>query len=83
MNPETGSWLLFWKSFDKGAKTMCLSNAYKETGTDTELLCQYVSNVEVENGVVLLTTLTGEEMRVEGTVKKIDLINNTVVIGAA
>ena len=83
MKPETESWPPFWRSFDKGGHVMCLSNAYKETGTDTELLCQYVSNVEVKDGVVLLTTLTGEEMNVEGTVKKIDLINNTVIIGAA
>jgi predicted RNA-binding protein len=62
---------------------MCLSTAYKEVSGQQDMVCQYVSNIEIQDGRVVLTDVMGQELAVDGTLKKVDLVNNVVVIQAA
>ena len=62
---------------------MCLSNVYKTTGDEETLVCQYVSNISVEGENVVLTDVLGKEISVPGTLMKVDLINNVVMIRSA
>ena len=59
---------------------MCLSSAYTtKNGIDT-LIVDKVTNVNVENGKVLLTNLLGMTTEVEGILKSLDLNKNVIKI---
>lgn len=59
---------------------MCLSNAYKsENGIDT-LICERITNVDVEGKNIKLTNLLGIQTLVPGVIKSIDLNKNVIYI---
>ena len=62
---------------------MCLSTAYKTAGDEQDMICEFVSGIDVEDGKVILTDILGERIAVDGVLKKIDLVGGVVVIGAA
>jgi len=62
---------------------MCLSNVYKTTGDEETLVCEYVSNISVEGENVIITDVLGKEITVPGTLLKVDLIKNIVMIKSA
>jgi predicted RNA-binding protein len=60
---------------------MCLSTVY-ELGVkgSNRMLCEYTSTVEVRGDMLFLTDITGNEIRVAGTVEKVDLVKNRIFI---
>ena len=58
---------------------MCLATVYKQTD-ESSIILQYVSKIMVEGNTIILVDIMGEETRVEGTIKMVDLTNSKVVI---
>jgi predicted RNA-binding protein len=61
---------------------MCLSSVYEVRGGDKSLLCEYVSGLTTEGGIVTITDIMGAEKVVKGDVTSIDLVNNVILIAS-
>ena len=59
---------------------MCLSNAYTLHGSEETLECEYVSDVKVTDGNVVLTDVMGQQTTIPGQLMNVDLINNKIMI---
>jgi predicted RNA-binding protein len=62
---------------------MCLSTVYTGNAPDPAALIQeYVTNIEVEGDKIRLYDITGEVKEVQGAIRAIDLIKNTVFLAS-
>jgi predicted RNA-binding protein len=62
---------------------MCLSTVYElGAGNQKKQLGEYVSALEVRGGTVTLTDIMGSEVSVTGTIQRVDLVENTILISA-
>lgn len=59
---------------------MCLSNVYKNKVDDSSLLMKNVQHVELDGKNIILVDLLERKKIVEGILKKVDLIENTIII---
>ncbi len=62
---------------------MCMSNAYERKDGDDLLICENVREARVDGGRVTLVDILGYSMTVDGVIRKIDLVKNTLIIEAA
>lgn len=62
---------------------MCLSTAYETTNGIDKLICERITNVEVEGKTVKFTNLLGIQTVVPGVLKSIDLNKNIILIEPA
>jgi predicted RNA-binding protein len=60
---------------------MCLSTVY-ELGTAgvKRDLCEYTSAIAVAGETITMTDLMGKELCVTGTLQRVDLVKNTIII---
>jgi predicted RNA-binding protein len=58
---------------------MCLSTVY-QGNIETKPIAEFVTEVKSEDGLISLTDITGEEIKVNGELKTIDLIKNIIII---
>jgi len=62
---------------------MCLSTVYKNTQTEDQVLCRFVSRITAnEEGKLVLTDVMGMEVTVDGTLLSADLAEGVVVVRA-
>lgn len=59
---------------------MCLATVYKKQEEPSSILLEYVSRIEVDGNIITLVDVMGEEKKVEGTIRMVDLSNSKVVI---
>ena len=59
---------------------MCLSTVYKNEVNDANLLARNVADIKVENGKIVFTDLMGIRTVFDGTLEKIDLMDNYVIV---
>ncbi|MBQ0041042.1 MAG: CooT family nickel-binding protein [Clostridiales bacterium] len=59
---------------------MCLSNVYKGEVKDENLLARNIADIRVEGGKIILTDLMGIRKEIEATIKKVDLMDNYIVL---
>lgn len=59
---------------------MCLSTAYRNTKTPEAIFMKNVMEIQIKDGVILLTDLLGNEMTVEGTLQEANLVEGFVLI---
>lgn len=60
---------------------MCLSTVYKGNEVkDENMLCEYVTEIDMKNGFVNLVDITGATKEYKGIISKIDLINNAIFV---
>ena len=59
---------------------MCLSTAYRNTKTPEAIFMKNVMEIQIKDGVILLTDLLGNEMAVEGTLQEANLVEEFVLI---
>lgn len=59
---------------------MCLSTAYRNTKTPEAIFMKNVMEIQIKDGVILLTDLLGNEMAVEGTLQEANLVEGFVLI---
>ena len=62
---------------------MCLSTAYYREKKDENIAAEYVAEIFVEEGAVRLIDVMGDEMRIEGKMKYVNLTGGTVIIEPA
>ena len=59
---------------------MCLSTVYNEK---QELLAKNVANVSLQDGKLLFSDILGRTVAVVGTIEKIDLMENEILVRQA
>ena len=59
---------------------MCLSTVYKNEVSDANLLAKNVADIKVENGQIIFTDLMGIRTTFDGTLQKVDLMDNYVIV---
>lgn len=59
---------------------MCLSTAYKNNLSDNNILIKNVASIKVEGETIILIDLMEREYKIVGTIEKIDLMDNYVII---
>ena len=57
---------------------MCLSAVYEVRGGEEKLLCEYVTALNFDGGVITLTDIMGEDTVVSGVLKSVDLVKNII-----
>ena len=62
---------------------MCLSTVYKNTQTEDQILCRFVSKIVSRDGKLILTDVMGMEVTVEGSLLSADLAEGVVVVQTA
>jgi len=62
---------------------MCLSNVYKNEMHSDNLLYKNVADIRVEGDRIMLTDLMGIRSEITGTIEKIDLMENYIIIKEA
>lgn len=62
---------------------MCLSTVYKNEVSDANLLAKNVADIKVEGGQIIFTDLMGIRKVFDGTLEKIDLMDNYVIVKGA
>jgi len=62
---------------------MCLSTVYKNTQTEDQILCRFVSKIVSQDGKLVLTDVMGMEVTVEGSLLSADLAEGVVVVQTA
>lgn len=59
---------------------MCLSTVYRNEVSDANMLARNVADIRVENGRLIFTDLMGIRTVFDGTLDKIDLMDNYVIV---
>ena len=59
---------------------MCLSTVYKNEINDANLLAKNVADIRVEGGTIIFTDLMGIRTTFDGTLQKVDLMDNYVIV---
>lgn len=59
---------------------MCLSTVYKNEVSDANLLAKNIADIKVENGKIIFTDLMGIRTMFDGSLEKIDLMDNYVIV---
>ena len=59
---------------------MCLSTVYKNEVSDANMLARNVADIKVENGQIIFTDLMGIRTVFDGSLAKIDLMDNYVIV---
>lgn len=59
---------------------MCLSNVYTENNGERQLLYRNIADIRMEDGDIILTDIMGIPTRLSGTVRRVDLLENYVIV---
>ena len=59
---------------------MCLSNVYEKSLDADNLLLRNIADVRFEGDALVLTDIMGITRRLEAKVKKIDLLENYIIV---
>ena len=59
---------------------MCLSTVYKNEINDANLLAKNVADIKIENGQIIFTDLMGIRTVFDGSLEKVDLMDNYVIV---
>ena len=62
---------------------MCLSTVYKNEISDANMLAKNVADIKVDGGTIIFTDLMGIRYTFNGTLEKVDLMDNYVLIKEA
>ncbi len=62
---------------------MCLSMVYKNEVNDANLLAKNVADIRVDGGTIYFTDLMGIRYTFNGTLEKVDLMDNYVLVKEA
>ena len=59
---------------------MCLSNVYEKSPDANNLLLRNIADVRFEGNALVMTDIMGITRRLEAKVKKIDLLENYIIV---
>jgi predicted RNA-binding protein len=62
---------------------MCLSTVYNnEADVAENMICEYVTSVDVDGDTILLRDILGNVTDVKGSLQRVDLVKNIIVIAS-
>jgi len=64
-----------------GGIDMCLSNVYKDSVDDSNLLAKNVADIKLQDGKIYFTDIMGIRTAFDGELKQIDLTENFIIVG--
>lgn len=64
----------------KGDSRMCLSNVYKNDASADNLLYRNIADVRIDGTKIILTDLMGIRSEIEGSIEKVDLMENYIIV---
>ncbi len=59
---------------------MCLSTVYKNEINDANLLAKNVADIKIQDGQIIFTDLMGIRTTFNGSLEKVDLMDNYVIV---
>ena len=59
---------------------MCLSTVYKNEVSEDNMLAKNVADIKVDGGKIIFTDLMGIRTVFDGTLAKVDLMDNYVIV---
>ncbi len=59
---------------------MCLSTVYKNEINDSNMLAKNVADIKIQNGQIIFTDLMGIRTVFDGSLEKVDLMDNYVIV---
>ncbi|MBQ0017984.1 MAG: CooT family nickel-binding protein [Clostridiales bacterium] len=59
---------------------MCLSNVYKNDASADNLLYRNIADVRIDGTKIILTDLMGIRSEIEGSIEKVDLMENYIIV---
>ena len=59
---------------------MCLSNVYRNSVDDSNLLARNVADIKIENGKIIFTDIMGIRTAFDGNLEQIDLTENYIIV---
>ena len=59
---------------------MCLSNVYRNSVGDGNLLAKNVADIRIQDGKIYFTDIMGIRTAFDGSLEKIDLMDNYVIV---
>ena len=60
---------------------MCLSTVYKGSEPVSQnILAEYVTNLNIMDGQIDMTDITGEALTVRGSLRSVDLVSNRIFL---
>ena len=59
---------------------MCLSNVYKNNVDDSNLLAKNVADIRIVDGQIYFTDIMGVRTVFNGSLEKVDLMDNYVIV---
>ena len=59
---------------------MCLSNVYKGEPSENNLLFKNIADLKIDGDTITMTNILGIPTSIRGSVKKIDLLENYIVV---
>lgn len=59
---------------------MCLSNVYRNSVDDSNLLAKNVADIKIENGKIIFTDIMGIRTAFDGNLEQIDLTENYIIV---
>ena len=80
VNKKTGREIIPTGAVSKGGAEMCLSTVYKNEVNDANMLAKNVADIKVDGGKIIFTDLMGIRTTFDGTLEKVDLMENYVIV---
>jgi len=62
---------------------MCLSTVYNKTNEQKNLLCRNIMDVQLKDGNLVFTDILGVQTVLRGTIDKINLTDNYILVSKA
>ena len=59
---------------------MCLSDVYSSSRNDGNLLLRNIADIKIEGDTLVMTDIMGIPRYLKATVKKVDLIDNYIIV---
>ena len=59
---------------------MCLSNVYSDDPSDDNLLFRNIADLKLDGDTITMTNILGIPTSIKGRVKKIDLLENYIIV---
>lgn len=59
---------------------MCLSTVYKNEVNDANLLAKNVADIKMQGNTIIFTDLMGIRTTFDGSLEKVDLMDNYVIV---
>lgn len=59
---------------------MCLSDVYINNRNEGNLLMRNIADIKIEGNILVMTDIMGIPRQLKATVKKVDLIDNYIIV---